>query len=89
TLWAEHLGRVPDDRSMLDPTESLALWRDAAARLAARHRRGRPRPHPGCRILEHQPAPVADDERWWVFPLYRTIYDPDGRWRPDRLRGRF
>jgi len=31
TLWAEHLGRVPDDRSMLDPTESLALWRDAAA----------------------------------------------------------
>ncbi|MHB1525635.1 MAG: phospholipase D family protein [Candidatus Dormibacteria bacterium] len=89
TLWAEHLGRVPDDRSMLDPTESLALWRDAAARLAAWHRGGRSGPHPGCRVLEHQPAPVAGDERWWVFPLHRTRYDPDGRRRSDRLRGRF
>ena len=89
TLWAEHLGRDADDGSMLDPIESLALWRSAAAQLTAWHRGGRPGPHPACRVMDHKPAPISRDERRWVFPLYRTIYDPDGRRRTDRRGGHF
>ena len=46
---------------------------------------GRGRPAGCCRISA---APVTPAERLWAGPLYRMIYDPDGRpWR-DRLRGR-
>ncbi len=88
-LWAEHLGRTPDDPQLLDPTGSLDLWRGAAAEVADWHRGGGSGPHPQARAMEHDVAPVADDSRWWVVPLYRTIYDPDGRSRAERRQGLF
>jgi hypothetical protein len=27
--------------------------------------------------------------RLWATPIYRTVYDPDGRSIPDRWRGRW
>ena len=88
-LWAEHLGRAPDDPVLLDQSAALDLWRDAATALAEWHRRGRPGPHPEPRVVEHDVAPVAGGARWWVLPLYRTIYDPEGRKKSDQRRGRF
>jgi len=88
-LWGEHLGRDADDPELLDLAASLGLWRQAAAELAAWHAKGQPAGHPAGRILEHQPAPVSDSARWWVVPMYRTLYDPDGRGEDERLTGRF
>ena len=88
-LWAEHLGRHPDDPLLLDPDSSVDLWRQAAAELATWHAAGRSSPHPACRILQHEPSPVPNSARWWVMPMYRAIYDPDGREREDRVARRF
>jgi len=39
-------------------------------------------------VLPHERGTLSPAERLWATPLYRMIYDPDGRpWR-DRLRGR-
>jgi hypothetical protein len=88
-LWAEHLGRSPDDPLLLDPTGSVDVWRGAAAEVADWHRDGGFGAHPQARVLEHEVAPVAENSRWWVLPLYRTMYDPDGRFRAERQRGYF
>jgi phosphatidylserine/phosphatidylglycerophosphate/cardiolipin synthase-like enzyme len=88
-LWAEHLGRSPDDPLLLDPTGSVDVWRRAAAEVADWHRDGGSGAHPHARALEHDVTPVADNSRWWVLPLYRTMYDPDGRSRAERQRGYF
>jgi phosphatidylserine/phosphatidylglycerophosphate/cardiolipin synthase-like enzyme len=77
SLAAEHLrrpaGKVAD---LIDPAAMFAAFADAADRPAARLRRY-PRPRLSRRTL------------LWADPLYRVVYDPDGR--PVRLRrdGRF
>ncbi len=88
-LWAEHLGRAPDDPALLHPGASLGLWRATAASVAAWHAGGRRGPHPEGRILVHHPAPIPWGSAWWVRPLYRTLYDPDGRTARDRRAHRF
>lgn len=89
TLWAEHLGLSPDDPLLLDPGAALDIWRGAAREVEDWHGRGAPGPHPEPRVRPHEVAPVAANTRWWVLPLYRTLYDPDGRKRADRRQGRF
>jgi phosphatidylserine/phosphatidylglycerophosphate/cardiolipin synthase-like enzyme len=37
----------------------------------------------------HRPDPVSGWQRWWVAPLYRLGYDPDGRPLRCRLTGGF
>jgi hypothetical protein len=88
-LWAENLGRSPDDPLLLDPTGLLGLWRGAAAEVAAWHRDGGSWAYSRERAFEHEVAPVAENSRWWVLPLYRTLYDPDGCGRVERRRGYF
>lgn len=43
---------------------------------------------PPGRVLPHQRTTLTAAERFWATPLYRLIYDPDGRPVRDRLRGR-
>jgi phosphatidylserine/phosphatidylglycerophosphate/cardiolipin synthase-like enzyme len=88
-LWREHLDRAADDvADLLSPKEAFAAFRRQALRLAAWHEGGRRGPRPAGRVLPHQPRRVTTTQRLWATPLYRTVYDPDGRpWR-DRLRGR-
>ncbi|HUY60512.1 MAG TPA: phospholipase D family protein [Candidatus Dormibacteraeota bacterium] len=88
-LWAEHLGRSPDDPALLDPEQSLPLWRATAATVAAWHAGGRRAAHPAGRVLAHHPAPVAPWAAWWARRVYRTLYDPDGRTAADRRAHRF
>jgi phosphatidylserine/phosphatidylglycerophosphate/cardiolipin synthase-like enzyme len=87
-LWREHLDRHEEDTAdLLDPREAFAAFRRQAQALAAWQGRRRGSRPPG-RVLPHQRASLTSVERIWASPLYRMVYDPDGRaWR-DRLQGR-
>jgi phosphatidylserine/phosphatidylglycerophosphate/cardiolipin synthase-like enzyme len=88
-LACEHLDRaVSDVADLLDPLDAFAAFRRQAAVLAQWHEGGRSGPRPPGRLLPHRPVRPTAVQRLWAAPLYRMVYDPDGRpWR-DRLRGR-
>jgi phosphatidylserine/phosphatidylglycerophosphate/cardiolipin synthase-like enzyme len=75
-LWSEHLGLPPDDPRLTDLDGAGALWR-------ARSR------DPGSRAKSHDPRPVSRLARLWAGPMYRAVYDPDGRPRGMRSGGKF
>jgi phosphatidylserine/phosphatidylglycerophosphate/cardiolipin synthase-like enzyme len=82
--WAEHLGRPPDDPTLLDPATAFTAWRDTAAARDAWHANGRRGPRPPGQIRRHQPAPVSRLQQTWAEPTYRLLFDPDAR--PRRMR---
>jgi phosphatidylserine/phosphatidylglycerophosphate/cardiolipin synthase-like enzyme len=85
-VWAEHLGRDVDDPELLDPRRVLSLFRSAAQDLDGWHAGGRVGPRPAGQVRAHRPEPVSRLQRVWAEPLYRLLYDPDGRpWRERRL----
>jgi phosphatidylserine/phosphatidylglycerophosphate/cardiolipin synthase-like enzyme len=88
-LWREHLDRHTEGTAdLLDPREAFAAFRGQAQKLAAWHEGGRRGSRPPGRVLPHQRGSLTSVERLWASPLYRMVYDPDGRaWR-DRLQGR-
>ncbi len=88
-LWGEHLDRAPGDvADLLDPARAFAAFREQAGRLAAWHAAGEHGARPPGRVVPHQLARPSPLHRGFAAPLYRTVFDPDGRpWR-DRLRGR-
>jgi phosphatidylserine/phosphatidylglycerophosphate/cardiolipin synthase-like enzyme len=88
-LWREHLDRNADDmEDLLDPQEAFRAFRRQAGQLAAWHEGGRSGSRPPGRVLPHRSSSLTPVQRLWATPLYRMVYDPDGRpWR-DRLRGR-
>ena len=65
-LWSEHLGLPVDDPRLHDLAGAGALWRERAG-------------HPGGRLRPHVPARVSRLQQVWALPLYRTVFDPDGR----------
>jgi phosphatidylserine/phosphatidylglycerophosphate/cardiolipin synthase-like enzyme len=91
-LWREHLDRAGDDvADLLDPAAAFAAFRASAERLAIWHAAGQPggpAARPPGRVMPHQVTTPSVLQRAWATPLYRALYDPDGRpWR-DRVRGR-
>ena len=90
TLIREHLGRPADggaDHDLLDPDGFVREVRAAADRLDEWHRAGRRGPRPPGRLRPHQPESLPLPVRAWAVPIYRLIYDPDGRPVRARLRG--
>jgi phosphatidylserine/phosphatidylglycerophosphate/cardiolipin synthase-like enzyme len=87
-LWAEHLGRSPEDpdqlADLLDPASAVAAWRHAAEALEAWYEGGEQGERPAGRIRPHTPNRVPRWATWWAAPAYRLLVDPDGR--PRRLR---
>lgn len=84
-LWREHLGRAEgDDRGMLDPAEAVATFRDAAQALERWHIGGQRGERPPGRARPHPRIQSTRTVRLWAEPLYRIIYDPDGRSRKMR-----
>ena len=75
-LWAEHLQLDRDDGALLDIDRATQLWRERAMT-------------PQSRIAPHRVEPVGRLARVWATPLYRTVYDPDGRPMSVRRRGEF
>ena len=88
-LWREHLDRAADDvADLLDPVAAFAAFRGQAERLAIWHAAGESGARPPGRVVPHQVSAPSAVQRLWATPLYRGLYDPDGRpWR-DRLRAR-
>ena len=90
SLWREHLDRgagEPED-DLIDPDRAFAAFAASAQALAEWYESGRSGPRPPGRLLRNQTQTLTRTERLWATPLYRTVYDPDGRpWR-DRLRRR-
>ncbi|MGH8890475.1 MAG: phospholipase D family protein [Acidothermaceae bacterium] len=85
-LATEHLGRADgDDEGLIDPESFLSAMAVAAAQLDRWHGGGRVGPRPPGQLRTHHPADLRPFTRAWATPLYRLIYDPDGRpWRSRR-----
>jgi phosphatidylserine/phosphatidylglycerophosphate/cardiolipin synthase-like enzyme len=84
-LWREHLGRADgNDRDLLDPGEAVAKFREAALALDRWHRGGQHGERPPGRVRPHPRVHLSPTSTLWAEPLYRAIYDPDGR--PSALR---
>ena len=88
-VWSEHLGLSRDDPVLLDPRAGFELWRRTAAALDAWYAGGRRGERPAGQIRQHDLQPLSRWQALWAEPLYRIVYDPDGRPRPLRRRGEF
>jgi hypothetical protein len=81
-LWREHLDR-PDDGSadgdLLEPTSAVAAITSAAQKLQDWYDTGRVGPRPPGRLRPHRPELLGPLTRMWAVPVYRFVYDPDGR----------
>ncbi len=87
-LQAEHLD-LDETAAILEPDEWLALLDERATALQGWHRSGRVGTRPPGRLTPHTSPDVPIAQRWWARPLYRLLFDPDGRpWRM-RLRNRY
>jgi phosphatidylserine/phosphatidylglycerophosphate/cardiolipin synthase-like enzyme len=85
-LWREHLGRADgDDADLLDPAAAAAKFREVAQALDRWHAGGGRGKRPPGRVRPHPRIQPTRTTRLWAEPLYRTIYDPDGR-SPDMRR---
>jgi phosphatidylserine/phosphatidylglycerophosphate/cardiolipin synthase-like enzyme len=75
-LAAEHLGREPDETA--DLVDPVAMFEAFAAAADAGENSGRGR-------LRHYRRPrLSRRTQAWAAPIYRMVYDPDGR--PARMR---
>jgi phosphatidylserine/phosphatidylglycerophosphate/cardiolipin synthase-like enzyme len=88
-LAAEHLGFEPDDERLEDARSWSDAFRDVAADLDAWHSAGRIGPRPPGQLRRYTQPPLSVVTRLWADPLYRAVYDPDGRSPTMRLRRRF
>jgi phosphatidylserine/phosphatidylglycerophosphate/cardiolipin synthase-like enzyme len=89
-LVREHLDRADgEDADLLNPIDSFQALAQSAEKLQRWHAAGRSGPRPPGRLHPYQAQPVSATTRVWAHPLYRLVYDPDGRPPPVRRAGGF
>jgi phosphatidylserine/phosphatidylglycerophosphate/cardiolipin synthase-like enzyme len=88
-LWHEHLDGEFSDAELIDPASGIEAIRRSAHRLEQWHADGRRGPRPPGRLRPHQPERLSAFSRAWSLPLYRAVYDPDGRPRRGRRTDRW
>jgi phosphatidylserine/phosphatidylglycerophosphate/cardiolipin synthase-like enzyme len=89
-LMREHLDRAPgDDRDLLDPASAVEAFTAAADALDAWHRDGHAGPRPAGRLRHHHVEALPRRTKMWAVPVYRLVYDPDGRALRDRVHRRW
>lgn len=86
-LAAEHLDG--EDDNLLDPTAAFAAFAQSAARLQSWYDGGQSGSRPPGRLRPLHQEPPSRFTRAWATPMYRTVYDPDGRPLGMKLRRRF
>jgi phosphatidylserine/phosphatidylglycerophosphate/cardiolipin synthase-like enzyme len=90
TLMREHLDRSPtDDQDLRDPLSAVRAMTGAADRLREWSDSGRSAERPPGRIFPHSPERLPWHQRLWSLPVYRVVYDPDGRPWKDRRKNLF
>ena len=83
-LAAEHLGRDQHDvDDVIDPVGMFDAFAASADRLADWNRHGAG-PRPPGQLVPYPLPELSGFTRAWSEPLYRIVYDPDGR--PLRMR---
>lgn len=89
-LLREHLDRAPgEDGDLVDPDDAVRVVTGAADALGAWHRCGRRGPRPPGRLRHHEPESLPLRTLLWAVPVYRLLYDPDGRGLRDRFHRRW
>jgi phosphatidylserine/phosphatidylglycerophosphate/cardiolipin synthase-like enzyme len=89
-LAREHLDRGPDDdRDLLDPHEVFTAFATAAHELERWHESGGRGARPPGRLRPYREPNLSRRTRAWATPVYRGVYDPDGRPLKLRLMRRF
>ncbi len=89
-LAREHLGRADDDDAdLLDAIGVFTAFAASARRLEDWHHRKQERPRPVGRLREYTTPQLGLLTQAWSNPLYRLIYDPDGRPLTRRLAHEF
>ncbi|GIJ11696.1 phospholipase D [Micromonospora andamanensis] len=81
-LLREHLDRDPDggdDADLIDPDDAVAAITAAAEALQRWHDGGKVGPRPPGRLRPHRTRRLPWWTRAWALPVYRLVYDPDGR----------
>lgn len=81
-LAREHLGENAIGANLEEPLQTFELFQKTARNLDAWHATGKSGPRPPGRLRTYTQAPLSLWTRIWAFPIYRLIYDPEGRgWR--------
>ena len=89
-LAREHLDRADgDDEDLVDPRGAFLAFAESAAELERWHRGGRRGPRPPGRLRPYTLPRIGPWTRLWATPVYRVLYDPDGRPRSLRRRHDF
>ncbi|MGX7677856.1 phospholipase D family protein [Jatrophihabitans sp. DSM 45814] len=84
-LAREHLDRPDgDDSDLLEPAAVFDAFAQSAARLQRWHDEGQIGQRPTGRVRPYATPALSRRTLAWATPLYRIVYDPDGR--PARLR---
>ena len=78
-LSLEHLGAGADVTELDDPVLAFDAFRRAAAALDDWHRGGRRGPRPPGQLRRYTQPALSPWTRAWATPLYRVLFDPDGR----------
>jgi phosphatidylserine/phosphatidylglycerophosphate/cardiolipin synthase-like enzyme len=84
-LAREHLGH-PVDLDLADHVTMFDALASAARALDCWHANGQRGPRPPGQLRTYRQEPLSSWTRLWSTPLYRTVYDPDGRSRRMRLK---
>lgn len=79
----EHLGLGGEDVELATMYSAFAR---SASELQSWHDGGRRGPRPSGRLRPLVDRPLGRLTRLWADPLYRIVYDPDGRPLDLRLR---
>jgi phosphatidylserine/phosphatidylglycerophosphate/cardiolipin synthase-like enzyme len=89
-LAREHLDRGEgEDADLVDTGGQFDAFARAAAELQRWHDRGRTGPRPPGRLRPYKVPELSKATLAWATPVYRSIYDPDGRPRSLRRRGTY
>jgi hypothetical protein len=83
------VGRGKPLTPLRDPQDAFDAFDASARRLDEWHAGGRRGPRPPGRLRRHHPTPLPASTARWAEPLYRILFDPDGRPRPLRRAGAF
>lgn len=88
-LAREHLGQAAKGANLEDPRQVFELFQRTAKNLDAWHATGENGPRPPGQLRTYSQAQQSLWTRLWAFPLYRLLYDPEGRGLRMRLARRF
>lgn len=87
-LAREHLEQA-DDSELLDPGSAFRAFASRAQELQRWHDAGRSGTRPPGRVRPYRMDRLSRGTLAWATPLYRVVYDPDGRPLTKRYRRRF